>query len=264
MGRSLVTALVTSVAAAKCPVEARAGRRRMGILVGDAGDTARSYLYLLGDEATPWLTVGDIVRVTPIRVVRQAELPGVARPVRGALWFVDYRRGKPLYALAAAIAAVLAAAFLAASAVLAAALAVAGLGDKLARALNLHFGNPPRGADVALLIGQRNLALAAVPLVAAYVVPHARSWTAAVDLFLIVVICAQVALVGATFAAYGERQLRSAAPYAPLELLSFCLAPRLPRDAARQPATSAPRVRQRPRQRRARRRRDLRGEGVSD
>lgn len=128
-------------------------------------------------------------------------------------------RGQP-----AAIAVALAAAFLLAVAVLAGGLTLADRGDELARALHLHFGNPPRGLDVALLIARRNVALAAVPLAAAYLVPRARSWTMAADLFLIVVISAQVALVASAFAAYGARQARSVAPYAPLELLAFCLA----------------------------------------
>ncbi len=97
----IVDATVTSVARANCPVEAKAGCQIVGILVGDGSDTARSYLYLPGDEATPRLSVDDRIRVTP-NFGAFGKLAAGQRldPSQAPYGFVDFRRGQALYALA--------------------------------------------------------------------------------------------------------------------------------------------------------------------
>lgn len=97
----VVNATVTSVQKASCPVEARAGCQIVDILVGNGADSARSYLYLPGDEATPRLSVDDRIRVTPNygafdRLAAGQKLD----PSQAPYGFVDFRRGKALYALA--------------------------------------------------------------------------------------------------------------------------------------------------------------------
>lgn len=76
---------------------------KVGILVGNEGDTASSYLFLPGDEAAPRLSVGDSIRVTPNFEAFDQIIAGDALdPSQAPYGFVDFRRGFPLYALALA------------------------------------------------------------------------------------------------------------------------------------------------------------------
>lgn len=97
----ITDAVVESVSRANCPVEANPGCVEVGILVGRGTDTARSHLFLPGDEAAPRLSVGDAIRVTPNFEAFDQLLAGAEPdPSRAPYGFVDFRRGFPLYALA--------------------------------------------------------------------------------------------------------------------------------------------------------------------
>lgn len=97
----IADATVQSVRLGNCPLENKAGCQQVGVLVGRGTDTARSYLYLPGDEATPRLSPGDKIRVTPNFDSFDALAAGEQLdPSQAPYAFVDFRRGKALYELA--------------------------------------------------------------------------------------------------------------------------------------------------------------------
>jgi uncharacterized membrane protein len=97
----IVNAKVDAVTLGNCPVEAKAGCQIVNITVGRGTDTAKSYLYLPGDEAVPRLSVGDEIRVVPQFESFDKLLAGQQLdPSEAPYGFVDFRRGRPLYELA--------------------------------------------------------------------------------------------------------------------------------------------------------------------
>jgi hypothetical protein len=101
--RDIADAKVTSVALAVCPAESKPGCKRVGFRVtsGPArGHTA--FLMLPGDEATPRLSPGDAIRVTPsVEGYGSVSAMRLAALEPGQPWsFVDFERGPPLVVLA--------------------------------------------------------------------------------------------------------------------------------------------------------------------
>jgi uncharacterized membrane protein len=97
----VVPAVVRSVTAAECPIEAKPGCERVAITVGRGDDTIESYLFLPGDEARPRLGPGDRIKVAPNFAAIGALATGQALdPSQAPYGFVDFQRGRPLLVLA--------------------------------------------------------------------------------------------------------------------------------------------------------------------
>lgn len=105
----VVPAKVTSVALSDCPVENSPGCQRVGLrLTGGPREGSASYLVLPGDDATPRLSPGDAIRVTPNQEgfgghVPLEPIPG-ADPSQAPYGFVDFERRAPMGWLALAFA----------------------------------------------------------------------------------------------------------------------------------------------------------------
>jgi uncharacterized membrane protein len=101
--RDIADAKVTSVAQASCPVESKPGCERVGIRVSSGAARGRNaFLMLPGDEATPRISPGDAIRVTPsVQGYGNVSATRLAALEPGQPWsFVDFQRGPPLAVLA--------------------------------------------------------------------------------------------------------------------------------------------------------------------
>lgn len=101
---------------------------------------------------------------------------------------------------------------------------IAHLDQELRQALHMRFDASPGDLRQLITIVRRNLAVAAVPLAGAYIVPHRPTWRRGFDAFLAVVASGSLLIGSAAVAAYGWRLLRFVAPYGPVELLGFATA----------------------------------------
>ncbi|MDP2713019.1 MAG: YibE/F family protein [Solirubrobacteraceae bacterium] len=92
----IVPAKVTAVAEANCPIETRPGCQRVDFrLDGGPREGAPSFLILPGDDATPRLSPGDAIRVTPNTETfgdLAPEPAAGADPAQAPYGFVDFER----------------------------------------------------------------------------------------------------------------------------------------------------------------------------
>jgi uncharacterized membrane protein len=107
--RDVIPATVSGVAIAHCPLEARRGCQLASFrLDGGLHPGRSSYLYLPGDEATPRLSPGDRIEVTPNAEALgnvPAEALAGADPSQAPYGFVDFQRHRPLIVFALLLAA---------------------------------------------------------------------------------------------------------------------------------------------------------------
>jgi uncharacterized membrane protein len=107
--RDVIPATVRGVALADCPLETRRGCQLVSFrLDGGLHPGRQSYLYRPGDEATPRLSPGDRIEVTPNAQSFgnvPAEAVAGADPSQAPYGFVDFQRRQPLIVLALVLAA---------------------------------------------------------------------------------------------------------------------------------------------------------------